>query len=75
MKLTVLQRCKSLLYSRFTGFKVFIFNFGSSHVSKNILKTGMLLHRQPKPRRLRFLFTLKIPVRINRNGNGWLKNS
>ena len=51
MKLTVLQRCKSLLYSRFTGFKVFIFNFGLSHVSKNILKTGMLLHRQPKPRR------------------------
>ena len=36
MKLTVLQRCKSLLYSRFTGFKVFIFNFGLSHVSKNI---------------------------------------
>ena len=52
MKLTVLQSCKSLLYSRFTGFKVFIFNFGLSHVSKNILKTGMLLHRQPKPRRL-----------------------
>ena len=51
MKLTVLQRCKSPLYSRFTGFKVFIFNFGLSHVSKNILKTGMLLHRQPKPRR------------------------
>ena len=51
MKLTVLQRCKSLLYSRFTGFKVFIFNFGLSHVSKNILKTGMLLYRQPKPRR------------------------
>ena len=37
MKLTVLPRCKSLLYSRFTGFKVFIFNFGLSHVSKNIL--------------------------------------
>ena len=52
MKLTVLQSCKSLLYSRFTGFKVFIFNFGLSHVSKNILKTGTLLHRQPKPRRL-----------------------
>ena len=36
MKLTVLQRCKSLLYSRFTGLKVFIFNFGLFHESKNI---------------------------------------
>ena len=50
IKWTVFQRCKSLLCSWFTGFKVFYLILSYPMYRKH--KTSMLLHRHPKPRRL-----------------------
>ena len=51
MKLTVLQRCKSLFTVDLRDSK-FLYLILAHSMYQKTLKTGMLLHRQPKPRRL-----------------------